>query len=376
MAETQVRAEDRVRVPALALRFVLAAIAILGFLFVRDTLDPTSLVAARFGLGITLFALFIDLARALAGASPNLGPGYRPHEQEAEALVDETYREVHADVRRYLDEGEWTEAYGRLLDGVLEARGVPAHEREALIGQARAEAGGSPHVNRPFLLSLVAGLSAVLGVATAAGVLLHALEAPVLYPVVAVVGLGIYLLQARLVQAGSQLATGLVGLAGAAMILLGGTGLVATGAQTGRLLQGTGTLLALATGGLLWFHTFQAPTWAEVRNRLKDELTTLRRAFLVTLLGGLVLFPFKPLLSALFESQGWSLSVPYRIAVIGYATVATFLALELAGTWYALDQGEREERRLRQRRVQANQALLERLDQPTPHPTTQTGGNP
>lgn len=364
-------------VPGLALRFTLGALTILAYLAVRDSLDPAPLVAARFGLGITLFALLIDVGRALAGAAAPVQATARPHRQEARPLVDDAYRNVHDAMERFLHDGRWSNRYETYVREAMTLRGVPEGTQEEAIEQARSTATGPPYGHRPLSMALISGLVAVVGLAAVVGVLLGNLDGLALQgPLTLLVGLGVYTLQLRPMRTGHRWVTAAVGLLGAGLAALG-TAQMAAGSQGpwGLLYLGAGAL-ALGTVGIVVLSDFTPPAWRQVRQQLEDELVTLRRAFLAVLVAGLVLFPFQPLLEALFQALGWPLATPYRMAVVGYATAATFLAIELASAWYALARGDSQARAQRQARVQANEHLLSLLDAGTRSHATPSGGRP
>ncbi len=376
MASTRTAEGATPAVPGLALRFTLGAITILGYLAVRGSLDPAPLVAARFGVGITLFALLVDVGRSLAGAAAPVQTDARPHRQEAQPLVDDAYRNVHQALARFLHDGRWSNRYETYLREAMDLRGVPEATQEDALRQARQTATGPPYGHRPLSMALISGLVAVTGLTAVIGVLLGNLSDVALQgPLTLVAGLGIYTLQLRPMRTGHRWVTGGIGLLGAGLAGLG-TAQMAAGSQGpwGLLYLGAGAL-ALGTVGIVVLSDFTPPAWRQVRQELEGELVTLRRAFLAVLLAGLVLFPFQPLLEALFQALGWPLGTPYRMAVIGYATAAAFLALELASAWYALARGDSQARAQRRARVQANEHLLSLLDARTGPAATQ-GGRP
>lgn len=373
MASTRTGEGTEPAVPGLALRFTLGAITVLAYLAVRGSLDPAPLVAARFGVGITLFALLIDIGRALAGAAAPMQGEARPHRQRAEPLVDDAYRNVHQAMERFLHDGRWSQRYETYLREAMSLRDIPEEEQTQAIEDARETATGPPYGHRPLTMALVSGLVAVVGLAAVVGVLLGNLGQLALQgPLTLLVGLGIYALQLRPMRTGHRWVTAGVGLLGAGLALVG-TAQMSAQAQGpwGLLYLGAGAL-ALGTVGIVVLADFTKPPWRQVRRELEDELVTLRRAFLAVLLAGLVLFPFQPLLEALFQALSWPLATPYRMAVIGYATAATFLALELASAWYALARGDSQARAHRQARVEANEhllSLIESRSRATPRPT-------
>lgn len=377
MASTRTGEGLEPAVPGLALRFTLGAITILAYLAVRGSLDPAPLVAARFGVGITLFALLIDVGRALAGAAAPMQGEARPHRQRAQPLVDEAYRNVHQAMDRFLHDGRWSQRYETYLREAMSLRDIPGAEQDQAIASARETATGPPYSHRPLTMALISGLVAIAGLTAVTGVLLGNLAQVALQgPLTLVAGLGIYALQSRPMRSGHRWATAGVGVLGAGLVLVG-TLQISTriAGPSGLLYLGAGAL-ALGTVGIVVLGDFSQPPWRQVRQELEAELVTLRRAFLAVLLAGLVLFPFQPLLEALFQALSWPLATPYRMAVIGYATVATFLALELASAWYALARGDSQAQAQRRARVDANERLLALIDassRPTPRPS---GGRP
>lgn len=356
----------------LVIRALLAAATIIAYLSLQDTLGPRALVTARFGVGVALFALLVDVGRTLLGTGEAVEGDLGPHRQVAEPLVDERYERVHEPVERYVNEGVWTTSYERILEEAFEARDLPAQERERVLARARRAASTDRIAGPPTALTLAAGAVAVVGTSLSVGVLLEALEAPMLGPVLLFVGAGLALLQIRARDLGARW-TGLgLGIAGTTVAALGAVRLMRVAASASVAFFGLVGVLGIGSIALAALGAREVPPWPTVEAELEDRFTTLRRAFLVVLLAGGVLFPFKPLLEELFAVLGWPLDVPYRIVSIGYATLATYLAVEMAATWHRLSRGRRRARDRRRRRVEANQAILEALG--SGRPTRTAGG--
>ena len=350
------------RVPGLFLRLAGALFAIATYVLVRDELGPAGRVAARFGLGITLFALLIDLGRAAAGASAPLLGTFRPHRQRAEALVDDDYRDIHTRLRRFLDDGDYDSGYEQLMRAALEERGVVGEQAEVALQEAERSARDPPPSPRPILFVIAGGTILVLGSALALGVVLEAAQVPLTAPLLLMTGFGLVALQARTVGLRHRAGTAVVGLTGALLVYLGATGLAANHDTAWGAFQWIALLLAGATLALVLLLKQERPAWHRVRATIEHELLALRRAFVATLLAGVVLFPVRPVLAALFDALGWSLEAPYRIAVIGFVTLALFLGIELAGAWTALAKGDRQARKLREARLAANDRLFALLE--------------
>lgn len=350
----------------LVLRAALAAAGIAAFLLARDSLSPRALVTARFGIGVGLFALLVDLGRTLVGARDPLEGEITPHRQDATPRVDDRYKRVHEPVKRFVDEGVWTQSYEALLEEAFDAEDVPPADRERALAQARDAATPRRPAGPPVTGALLAGTVVTVGLSLAVGTLMEALGAPVLGPVLLVVGIGLGLLQLRAHDTGARWLALALGLVGSATV-----GLI--GFQMGTLYPGPWWLVVALGGGML-VATFALailgdatpPPWDRLEPRLTERLSTLRRAFLLALLGGGVLFPFKPLLEELFAIIGWPFEVPYRITTLGYGTLAAYLAIEMGATWYGLSNGREQARAQRAQRVAANTAILDLLDEHAP----------
>ncbi len=356
---------DRVETPPLSgllLRLLGAAVALLMYLAVQGDLEAGALVAARFGLGILLFALLVDIGRLIAGTSDPITQDLAPHEQRAEPLVDDAYKRVHHAVEAFVDHGRWTAQYADLVRVALQAKNVQEGEITGLVAAAEETASTPQGTRRAPGLAVASGAIVITGIAAMIGVLLAGLGAPVFYPVLAVVGVGAWVLEFRVAKAKSRWGTLGLGLFGAGLVFFAGIQLSTTYGGGWIVLQILSLGLAAGTGLFVAFHAFQGDPWHVVEAELEGEFTTLRRAFLVTLLAGIVLFPFEPLVSALFGAMGWPVETPYRIAVIGFATVAGFLAAELAAAYVTLTRGRVRAKAQRRRRVEVNRRILEVLD--------------
>lgn len=353
---------DGVPARGLVLRALAAAGIVTAFLLLRSRLSPRALVTARFGVGVALFALLVDVGRTLIGADPPVDGQLRPHEQTARPLVDERYRRVHEPVKRFVDEGVWTSSYEHLLEEAFDAAGAPTRTRETVMEDARRAAEERRPPGPPVPLALGSGAIVVVGLAITTGMLLEALELPVTGPILGVLGLGLAILQVRAHDAGRRWTGLVIGLLGAGAVVLAGLRLGARSTGPWWIVQGMGILLALGTLALTAQAREGPPPWEQLEAELEERFRTLRRAFLAALLAGGVLFPFEPLLAELFTALGWPLDVPYRIVTAGYATLAAFVAVEMAAVWYGLSRGREEARRQRRRRIEANRAILEAIE--------------
>lgn len=350
----------------LALRALVAAAAVVAYLLVRGGLEARALVTARFGIGVVLFALLVDVGRSLVGVHDPLEGDLRPHHQRAEPLVDDRYERVHEPVKRFVDEGVWTSSYESVLEEVFESEDVPRAERRRVIEQARQAAASERPAGPPILGGLASGIVVTFGLALAVGILLEAVGVPVLGPVLLVAGVALAVMQLRAHDGGARwLALGL-GVAGAGTVALAALRLSIGFPGPWWVLLGFAVVMALASAALAILGDATPPAWSTVEDRLEDRLVTLRRAFLGTLLAGGVLFPFEPLLAEAFAAMAWPFEVPYRVATIGYGTLAAYLAVEMAVTWYGLSQGRERARDQRERRVEANAAILDLLDEHAP----------
>lgn len=357
----------------IVLRAAVAAATVVLFLVARDALSPRALVTARFGLGVALFALLVDVGRTLVGTRDPVHGEIQPHRQRAEPMVDDRYERVHEPVQRFVDQGVLTDAYEQIVREALTAEGVPAREQDALLDEVHHAADADRPAGPPLASALAAGLVVTIGLALATGTLMEALTLPVTGPVVVVLGMGIGLLQLRAHDANARgWALGL-GIVGAATTALGGLRLATRYPGPWWLVLVLAGGLLVGTVALFWLADTTAPPWRAVETQLTRRFEALRRAFLAALLAGGVLFPFEPLLEELFLALAWSFKVPYRLATIAYGTLAAYLALEMAGTWFGLSQGQARAAEQRRRRLAATTAILERLDQHA-HEMATTGG--
>lgn len=358
---------------SLVLRALVAAVAVLAYSLVQDRLDPRALVTARFGVGIALFALLVDVGRTLVGAGDPVDGDIKPHRQRADPLVDDRYERVHEPVKRYIDESVWTQSYENLLEETFDARSVPEADRHEALERARRAAGGDRMAGPPTTLTLVAGLIAVAGVSLVVGILLEALGQPVTGTVLVFIGVGLALLQVRARDGGARWTALLLGLSGTVAAGFGAVRLARGQVVAATLpIYGLVAVLGGATIVMAVLGPIQPPPWPRIEATLERRFELLRRAFLVALLAGGVLFPFEPLLAELFTALGWPLDVPYRILTIGYATLATYLAVEMAATWYGLSRGRERARQRRRRRVEANRAILDLLERRAPDQREET----
>lgn len=359
------RYEER-RWVRLAVRAVLGMLVVTGFLLGRDSLDPRTLVTARLALGVALLALLVDAARVFVGARDPVHGDVAPHEQRAEPLVDERYERVHEPVTRYVDEGVWTRAYTSVLQEAFEAVDAPPEDRERAIDEARQAAEHPRPAGEPLGASLVAGLLVTAGATLAIATLLDVAGLPAFGPALVVAGLGLGATQLRTRRTGSRWLSLALGVAGAASVAVGALQTSVAYAGPWSLVAALAAIMLAASVALTWLGEASPPPWPTLATRLEDRLTALRRAFLLVLLAGGVLFPLKPLLEGLAGAAGVPFDGAYRVAVILYATLAGYLAVEMTGTWYGLDRGRRRAREHRQARVDANEAILDLLDDHAP----------
>lgn len=350
------------RAPGFLLRALGAAASVFLFAVIRDDLSPEALVVARFGLGIVLFALLVDVGRAIAGTNDAVEGDLGPHVQRADPMVDQRYRRVHSAVERFLEHGVVGQRYRDLVEEAFEARGLPRDQRTELLAQAEETAGGEAPGHRSVGLGLASGFLLVAGTTVTLGILLEGLNVPLRGALTAIAGLGTVLLQLRTVRARAQVATAAVGFGGAALLGLGGSWMASELGAGWQAVTYVAVASAILTGVVVLVRDPEPMPWSEIAEELEDELASLRRAFLVTLATGVVLFPFEPLLAAFFEAMGWPLEVPYRIAVAGFVTATAFLGAEMVAAWYALRHGRRRARQLHDDRVAAHEAILDALD--------------
>lgn len=347
---------------AVASRALVALAAVVAYLGARTVLDPAALAAARFGLGILLFALLVDLGRSIAGTGRPLRGALGLHRQRARPQVDEAYDELRSAVREYVDEGRLSPT---LLDRVHQAgdaRGLDEASRrrlDLLLREARAPSGPT----RALLgVRLLAGLVVTIGVGLAAASLAESLGIVLVPPVLLVTGTSLTMLQWRALEAGATKTGLLVGLTGLSLFGLGAVRYWTASTLAGLVL-GTIALLGLAaTLAAAWRNDSRPRPWDVIEADLTASVTTLRRAFLLALGAGVVVFLLDPLLGGLADVSS-VLDVGLELAAIAIATVLAFLAIEGTGTWLTLTLGRRRAEGDRRDRRQAMDRVLAHLDQ-------------
>jgi hypothetical protein len=359
---------DRRRALRVGARAGLAVALVVGFALARDRLDPRALVAARLGLGVSLLALLVDTARVMAGARTPVGEDLAPHRQRAEPLVDERYERVHDPVTRFVDEGVWTSALDAVLEEAAESAGAPERDRRRAVERARETAEAPRPAGEPVAAALLAGLVVAAGAGLAVAALLRAVGLPTFGPSVLVAGLGLAATQVRARRAGARWSGLACGLAGALLVAVGALQAGVAYAGPWRLVALLAVPVALGSLELAWLGPARQPPWPVLEDQLERRRAALRRAFLVALAVGAVLFPLKPALDAAADALGAPIGAAYPVAAVLYATVAAFLAVELIGAGYALTRGRRRARDNRSRRVEALEALLDALDEHAPRP--------
>lgn len=347
---------------AVAFRAVLAMLAVLTFLAVRPALDPAPQAAARFGLGILLFALLVDLGRSIAGTGPPVRGPLTPHRQQADLQVDEAYERLRAALQAYLERGRTEPGLLEGLEQAARAQGLAGEERGALERRLREAADPRAPAGSLLAVRLVSGLVVALGVGLATAVVAESLGMPLFAPVLLTVGTSVTTLQWRARDAGARgtgLALGLLGI-----------GLFGLGAlRIFSLSPGAGTVLGLAAlVGLLATvaATWRAPDEPAQIEDLDETMTQLRRAFLVALVVGTVVVLLEGALTAFLALVGLPGDLIVELAMIVLATVMAFLAVETAGTWMARRRETHVGRRQRRRRREALGEVLDELDRSAP----------
>jgi len=357
---------DRAAVAGLALRAVLAATAVVAFYFAQQTLGPRARIVARFGLGVGLFALLVDAGRTVAGRGPPIDDAFTPHQQRATEQVDETYADVRTAVEHFVEDGVLTRDLEQTVQDTCRARGLDEPDLERVLDELQAAAREGPDTHRPVSVGLLAGFGVTIGLSLAVATVAQATGLPVLAPVTIVGGVSITMLQLRARRGRANHTALALGVLGSVLTGLGGLQL---GAVTVAGVFVLGIALAGLAGSIVawWTHEERREPWRRVRREMRANLTSLRRAFLATLGIGVVLFPFKPALDALASAIGLGLDTPYQVAVIAFVTVATYVALEGAGTWIALARDQREAQRQRETRASTIRAVLDELDRHAGH---------
>lgn len=355
---------------AIALRGLLAVAGITAYLALKSQLQGGPLVAARFGLGVLLFTLLVDLGRSVAGTGPPLGGSLTPHRQRSRAQVDEAYDQLRSAIDRYILDGSLTQP----LESAIEEAGRSQHLDEASIDelQDRLTSVQRPveGTYRPLAVRLLAGLIVSVGLALGIATLAEGLGLAVVPPVLLVTGTSVATLQWRAQRAGARW-TGLgLGLAGAGLFGLGA--LRITGIQPGVGIPLIVATVAIALGTIVATYRTDPRTdpWRIVERDLEDGLTGLRRAFLATLAGALVVLPLEPLVSTALALVGWPADLTFRLTVITLGTLAAFLTLEMVGTWLALTRGRRRAKRAQQARREATRTVLDAIDEASPREGT------
>jgi hypothetical protein len=351
---------------AIVPRAAIALVAVVVYLGARTVLDPAPLAAARFGLGILLFALLVDLGRSIAGTGRPIRGALAPHQQRARPQVDEDYEDLRSAMQAYVEEGRLAPL---LLDHVhqaAQARGLE-DPSQRLAEQLRAAAGARAPTRALLGVRLLAGIVVTLGLGLAVASLAQGLGIAIGAPILLVAGTRITILQWRAHQAGAP-KTGLaLGLVGVGLFGLGALRFFTASPLTGGLLA----VLALA-GLVATLHTTirneaTDPPWGVVEHQLSGTLAKLRRAFLLALGAGVVVFTLDPLLAGFLSLPG-ALDVTLEVATVAIATVLAFLAIEGTGTALTLVVGRRRAEGDRQARREAVDRVLAHLEDPQEAP--------
>lgn len=340
-----------------AARALLALVAVGTFLLARPLLDPGALAAARFGLGIVLFALLVDLGRSFAGTGRPIEGSIGSHRQQASPQVDEAYQHLRSAVQAYVDEGRIEAPLQEGIEQAAGAQGVPGALREELtrtLEQARPDPEGEGSL---LAVRLLSGGTLALGLGLTAAALAEALAMAVVPPVLLVTGTSVATLQWRTRASGARWVGLLLGLAGVGLFALGALQILAASTPAGLLLLAVAALAAMATLAASLRAT-KAST-GQTHEDLRSTLERLRRAFFITLLAGLAMFALEPVLTAIAPPAREGLEV----AALLLATVMTFLAIEGAGTWLYQAHRRRRGDREREERREAIDTVLDELDQ-------------
>lgn len=326
-------------------------------------------MAARFGLGVLLFALLLDVGRTVAGTAPAVRGNLSPHQHQAQPRADARYSDLQSAFHRYIEGGTLAPGLVDHVRKAASARGLETSQRQALVHELQEAGLGSEHEKRPLAVRLLSGSIVSLGLGLTAATLAETLGMAVVPPVLLVTGSSVAMLQWRAQAAGARWTGLALGLIGTLLFGLGALTVLAVQPGLGAVMLLVSTTMLAGTGWATWHTSEDQDPWALVETELEDTLTRLRRAFLITLVSGLVLFPLEPLLANLVLALGGPRNLGLEVLVIAFATVTAFLAIEGVGTWLALRRGRRQVQRTRQRRQQATDAVLTRLDEVSTAPT-------
>lgn len=347
---------------AVLTRAVLGLLAVLAYLATRPLLDEAALAAARFGLGILLFALLLDLGRSVAGTGHPLRGHLSAHVQRADAQVDEDYQRLRSALEAYIEEGEVAED---LLDHVhqaAQARGLAGKRARRLDGTLREAARPRGPTNALLAVRMLSGLVVALGLGLTAATMAESLGMAVVPPVLLVTGTSIATLQWRAQDAGARWTGLAVGLAGLGLFALGALRFLTASIAAGGLLLAITTMGLAGTAWATWRTSRGQDPWDVVEQRLESTTTKLRRAFLVAMVAGVVVFALEPLLTSLMGLLGLPTALGFEVPALLIATVVAFLAIEGAGTWLTLTRGRRRAESDRRARQQAIATVLARLE--------------
>lgn len=349
-------------VAALILRGIIALAAVGTYALVRDDLGPGALVAARFGLGVLLFTLLVDVGRSIAGTGPAIRGNLAPHEQRARSQVDETYDRLRQALRRYVSDGDLTSPLVEQIRKAAEARDLGEEATRDLVEGVRSAASRERTRHRPLAVRLLAGGVVAVGLGLGAAMIAESLGMPLVPPILLVSGTSIATLQWRAQASGARW-TGLVlGLLGGVLFGLGSLRLVLLQPSVGVPLLVVAGLVLVGTLVATWRVDRKPDPWRIVEPDLETSMDGLRRAFLVTLVAGVVVFPLEPLLASILSAFQLPRELALRTALVGFITVTAFLTLEMTGTWLALTRGRRRAEGRQENRRDAVEAVLEKLE--------------
>lgn len=353
---------DRTHDPvSIAIRLLVAVLAVLVFLNLRSGLEASTLTAARFALGVLLFGLLVDLGRSIAGTGTPLRGELSPHRQRSQAQVDEAYDRLREALDTYVDEGRVLGPLTGHVRAAARARGLAPGEVEELSTHLREAAGPARPASSVLAVQLASGTVLTVGLSFAVALLAEGLGMALVPPVLLVAGTSTAMLQWRAQAAGARWLGAGLGVLGVLLFSLGALRIFTASPVAG------GFLLVLAMAGLAataW-NTWQSPRGpgrSGLGKRLEESMDKLRRAFLLFLVAGIVVFALQPLLAGLLEVLGLPASLVTELSAVGFATVGAFLAIELAGTWLAIRHGRREGQRERARRREAIETVLDEID--------------